>query len=209
MSPPQGPRACSTRWPSSAGITDIDGTPLRFTPHDFRRVFSTETVNSGLPIHIAARLLGHLDLNTTQGYVAVYPAEVIRHYQQFIDQRREQRPGEEYREPTDAEWAEFRDHFSLRKVALGTCHRPYGTPCQHEHACIRCPMLRLSLAQVPRLLQIENNAHERLAEARRMQWLGEVAALEESLRHIAGKKQQAERLRRQAGQDTASTPALT
>ena len=42
-----------------------------------------------------------------------------------------------------------------------------------------------------------------------MQWLGEVAALEESLRHIAGKKQQAEHLRRQAGQDTASTPALT
>jgi site-specific recombinase XerD len=39
------------------------------------RIFSTETVNSGLPIHIAARLLGHLDLNTTQGYVAVYPAE--------------------------------------------------------------------------------------------------------------------------------------
>ena len=70
-------------------------------------------------------------------------------------------------------------------------------------------MLRLSLAQVPRLLEIENNTQERLAEARQMQWLGEVAALEESLRHIAGKKQQAEHLRRQAGQDTASTPALT
>ena len=171
------------------------------------RVFSTETVNSGLPIHIAARLLGHLDLNTTQGYVAVYPAEVIRHYRQFIDQRRDQRPGEEYREPTDAEWTEFRDHFSLRKVALGTCDRPYGTPCQHEHACVRCPMLRLSLAQVPRLLEIEDNTHERLDEARRMQWLGEVAALEESLRHIAGKKQQAEHLRRQAGEDTQRSRA--
>jgi site-specific recombinase XerD len=40
-----------------------------FSAHDFRRVFATETVNSGLPIHIAAKLLGHLDLNTTQGYV--------------------------------------------------------------------------------------------------------------------------------------------
>ena len=207
--PPTTVRRLLNTLARRAGITDIDGTPLRFTPHDFRRVFSTETVNSGLPIHIAARLLGHLDLNTTQGYVAVYPAEVIRHYRQFIDQRRTERPGEEYREPTDAEWTEFRDHFSLRKVALGTCNRPYGTPCQHEHACIRCPMLRLSLTQVPRLLEIENNTQERLAEARRMQWLGEVAALEESLRHIAGKKQQAERLRRQAGQDTASTPALT
>src|SRR5258708_31531586 len=88
--------------------------------------------NSGLPIHIAARLLGHLDLNTTQGYVAVYPAEVIRHYRQFIDQRRSQRPGEEYREPSDSEWAEFRDHFSLRNVALGPCQRPYVPPCKHE-----------------------------------------------------------------------------
>ncbi len=43
-------------------------------------------------------------------------------------------------------------------------------------------MLRLDIAQVPRLLQIEANTRERLDEARRMQWLGEVAALEESLR---------------------------
>jgi integrase len=198
---PQRVRDLLDRLAATAGIADIDGTPLRFTPHDFRRVFSTEAVNSGLPIHIAARLLGHLDLNTTQGYVAVYPEEVIRHYRQFIADRRTLRPGEEYREPTDAEWAEFRDHFSLRKVALGTCHRPYGTPCQHEHACVRCPMLRLDPAQVPRLLQIEANTRERLDEARRMQWLGEVAALEESLRHIAGKKQQADRLAAQAEHD--------
>ena len=30
-------------------------------------IFSTETVNSGLPIHFAAKLLGHLDLKTTKG----------------------------------------------------------------------------------------------------------------------------------------------
>lgn len=68
--------------------------------------------------------------------MAVYPEEVIRHYRTFIDQGRARRPRDEYREPTDAEWTEFRDHFQLRKVALGTCERPYGTPCQHEHACL-------------------------------------------------------------------------
>jgi integrase len=191
---------------AKAALTDVDGSLISFSAHDFRRVFATETVNSGLPIHIAAKLLGHLDLNTTQGYVAVYPEEVIRHYRAYIDQGRGRRPREDYREPTDAEWTEFRDHFQLRKVALGTCDRPYGTPCQHEHACIRCPMLRLDLAQVPRLLQIETNTHERLDEARRMQWLGEVAALEESLRHIANKKQQADRLRRQAEQAERPAP---
>lgn len=192
-----------------ADIVDVDGSPLRFTPHDFRRVFSTETVNGGLPIHIAAKVLGHLDLNTTQGYVAVYPEQVISHYRRFVDQRRTHRPSEEYREPTDQEWNEFRDHFSLRRVALGRCDRPYGTPCQHEHACIRCPMLRMSLSQVPRLLEIETNTHERLEEARRMRWLGEVAALEESLRHIANKKEQSERLRQRAEDGDAGVDALS
>ena len=77
--------------------------PLTFAPHDSRRIFSTETVNSGLPIRIAAKLLGHLDLNTTQGYVAVYPEEVIRHYRHFIHQRRTERPAEAYCEPSEGE----------------------------------------------------------------------------------------------------------
>jgi hypothetical protein len=42
-----------------------------------------------------------------------------------------------------------------------------------------------------------------------MQWLGEVAALEESLRHIAGKKAHADRLRRSASQGKASVEALS
>jgi integrase len=40
-----------------------------FTPHDFRRILATELVNSGLPIHIGAALLGHLNVQTTRGYV--------------------------------------------------------------------------------------------------------------------------------------------
>jgi integrase len=40
-----------------------------FTPHDFRRIFATDLVNSGLPIHIGAALLGHLNVQTTRGYV--------------------------------------------------------------------------------------------------------------------------------------------
>ncbi|MEF9908147.1 site-specific integrase [Streptomyces sp. P9-A2] len=42
---------------------------VKFTPHDFRRIFTTELVNSGLPIHIGATLLGHLNIQTTRGYV--------------------------------------------------------------------------------------------------------------------------------------------
>ncbi|MBG0568230.1 hypothetical protein [Actinoplanes aureus] len=48
------------------------------------------------------------------------------------------------------------------------------------------------------MTSIATNTRERLDEAHRMQRLGEVAALEESLRHIEGKKGQADRLRRRA-----------
>ena len=65
-------------------------------------------------------------------------------------------------------------------------------------------MLRLRPGPGPRLLQIEANTRERLEEARGMRWLGEVAALEKSLRHLADKKQQAERLARQAGRDSCA-----
>ncbi|HZN71329.1 MAG TPA: hypothetical protein VFC00_06550 [Micromonosporaceae bacterium] len=57
-------------------------------------------------------------------------------------------------------------------------------------------------------MQIERNHHERLEEARRMQWLGEVAAIEEGLRHIETKKQQTERLITQTGSGEASAGVL-
>ena len=54
-------------------------------------------------------------------------------------------------------------------------------------------MLQIDPAQKPRLLAIEANTVERLDEARSMKWLGEVNALEESLRHIRSKRDQLSR----------------
>ena len=113
----------------------VDGRPLHYSPHDFR-LFATDAANTGLPIHIAAAVLGHRAVDTTRGYTAIYPEEVIRHYQAFIQQRRVARPSSEYREPTSEEWAEFKKHFTLRQVAYGSCDRPYSSPCAHEHACL-------------------------------------------------------------------------
>jgi integrase len=117
-----------------AALVGPDGAPLRYTPHDFRRIFATDAVSGGLPVQIAAKLLGHADLSATQIYVAVYQDDVIRHHRAFIARRRALRPSSEYREPTPAEWKAFEQHFAKRKVELGTCMRPYGSPCQHEHA---------------------------------------------------------------------------
>lgn len=173
----------------AAGLTD-NGEPVTFTPHDFRRLFTTDIVGAGLPLHIAAALLGHLDLDTTRGYTAVFQDEIITRHQQFITRRRALRDSSEYRDVTEDEWAEFEKHFQLRRVALGDCFRPYGTPCVHEHACIRCPHLRLDPAQEPLLDQIEANTRTRLSEANEKGWLGEVAALDDTLIHITRKRVQ-------------------
>ena len=66
--------------------------------------------------------------------LAVYPEEVINAHRAFITRRLALRPAEEYRTPTEEEWAEFLGHFERRKLSLGTCGRSYATPCIHEHA---------------------------------------------------------------------------
>ena len=161
-------------------LRDAAGELLRFTPHDFRRIFATNAVTGGLPIHIAAKVLGHSSINTTQTYVAVFHDEVMRAYRTFLESRRSMRPPIEYREPTADEWREFQQHFAARTLELGTCGRPYGSPCIHEHACIRCPMLRVDPRARPRLVEIIANLRERIDEARMNGWLGEIQGLETS-----------------------------
>ena len=164
-----------------AGLTDAAGQPLKISPHDFRRVFATDALAGGLPVHIVAKLLGHENLATTQGYTAVFQEDVINHYRKFVEARRSLRPTDEYRSPTDEEIDEFHQHFTRRKVELGICGRPYGTPCQHEHACIRCAMLQPDPAQRSRLQEIIDNLHERRKEAQERGWLGEIEGLDISL----------------------------
>jgi hypothetical protein len=163
------------------GLRDTAGNRLHYTPHDFRRMFATEAVTGGLPVHIAAKILGHENISTTQHYLAVFQEDLVRSYRSFLQDRRSQRPSAEYREPTEQEWQEFQDHFQLRKVELGTCGRPYGSPCNHEHACIRCPMLRVDPRQRERLIEITVNLQDRIEEARIKGWSGEIQGLQVSL----------------------------
>ena len=79
------------------------------------------------------------------------------------------------------EWDEFEEHFTLRRVELGSSARPYGSTCEHEHACIRCPVLRVDPQQLHRLHAIAENLAERITEAGERGWAGEVQQLTISL----------------------------
>ena len=181
-------RSYLDRAAATAGLVDNDGSPLRITPHDFRRLFLTDLVGSGFPIHIAAQLAGHEDLNTTRRYTAIYPQEVFEHYQRFLAHRRAERPAEEYRTPTDAELTAFGEHFGRRRVELGDCVRPYGSGCSHEHACIRCDFLQVQPAAAEQLRSIEGDLTARIATAQQQTWLGDVEQLRVTLDRLHDKQ---------------------
>jgi hypothetical protein len=163
------------------GLVDRTGQPLRFAPHDFRRIFITDAILNGLPPHIAQVIAGHDNINTTMGYNAIDPGAAIEAHRAFIARRRALRPLEEYRAVTTEEWQEFLGHFERRKLALGDCGRAFGTDCVHEHACVRCPVLIVSPTERSRLVEIRDNLQDRIAEAEREGWLGEAEGLRVSL----------------------------
>lgn len=144
-------------------------------------MFITDAIRSGLPPHIAQAIAGHANINTTMGYNAIYPAETIEAHRAFISRRQALRPADEYRTPTDAEWEDFLGHFERRHLSVGTCARAYGTACIHEHACVRCSLLRPDPAQCGRLVEIRDNLVDRVAETEQQGWLGEIEGLRVSL----------------------------
>jgi hypothetical protein len=168
----------------------------------------TDAVMHGMPPHIAQLVAGHRDINTTMGYKAAYPEEVINGHRAFIARRRNLRPGEEYRTPTDQEWEEFLGHFERRRVALGDCGRSYSTPCIHEHSCLRCPLLRPSPAQRARIVEVHDNLLARIAEAEREGWAGEVEGLKVSLAGAKQKLAQLDDMNRRAATVHLGVPAF-
>ncbi len=201
-------RTALTELLEATGVKDAAGAPLYFQPHDLRRIFTTEAIMNGMPPHIAQLLLGHKDINTTMGYKAIYPQEAIEGHRGFIARRRALRPGEEYRTPTDAEWDEFLGHFERRKLALGDCGRAYGTSCQHEHSCVRCPVLRVDPAQRHRLAEIRDNLTVRIAEAQQAGWVGEADGLAVSLAAAEDKLSQIDARIARAGTVCLSLPSF-
>lgn len=71
-----------------------------------------------------------------------------------------------------------------------------------REACVRCPLLRVDPAQLPRLKEIHINLADRLQEAKEQGWLGEVATIETT---IAAAEQKLIAMRGQAAHRTTTS----
>jgi hypothetical protein len=167
----------------------------RFTPHDFRRLVATDLVNHGLPIHIGAALLGHLDVQTTHGYVTVFNEDVVRHYQAHLAARRADRPAREYRPVTGQEWAEFRAPLRQAQGRARQLRPSLRDRLRtRTRLFIRCPMLHVDPALLDRLEDIHTDLLARRAQAEAEGWLGELEGIDLTLRFLQDKQAQAQRL---------------
>jgi hypothetical protein len=69
-------------------------------------------------------------------------------------------------------------------------------------------MLRMDPVQFPRLLEIEQDTHRLLAEARERGWDGEAAGLQTTLQHITEKKAQVDRIQATSTTATSGKPLV-
>ncbi|MEV5768070.1 hypothetical protein AB0L34_26335 [Micromonospora sp. NPDC052213] len=79
-------------------------------------------------------------------------------------------------------------------MELVSCARPYGTGCQHEHACIRCPILNVNRKMISRPDELENDLLSRRQRAETEHWLGEIEGIDLTLTFLRAKREQAQRL---------------
>jgi hypothetical protein len=149
----------------AAGARHADGTPLELAPHDCRRVFASEHLNSNTPVHVIQALLGHATVNTVMIYAKLYPTELVEGY------RRAMRGlyGDIYgptssRQPTPDEWTQFTASCSLRDMGTHLCALPTGEHCPRGLVCLGCGHAQPKKSAIPifrRMLSSHTRALDR------------------------------------------------
>lgn len=74
-----------------------------------------------------------------------------------------------------------------------SCGRPYATPCEHEHVCIRCPILQVDPVMIGRLDEINEDLITRRVLAETKGWLGELEDIDLTHRFLQGKRHEEKR----------------
>ena len=167
----------------------------KFTPHDFRRLLATDLVNSGLPIHIGAALLGHLDLETTRGYVAVFEEDLVRHYQAHLARRRTLRPDHEYRPASDSGVARVRGALRQAQGRTRQLRAALRNSLSARARVRQVSRLQIDPKMLPRLDELEEDLTLRRARATHEGWLGEIEGIDLTLTFLRQKREQAQRHR--------------
>lgn len=123
----------------AAGATHADGSQLQLTPHDCRRAFATEHLNSNAPVHVIAALLGHAGLDTVMIYAKLYPDSLVEGYRAAMRGLYGNfYTADDLGDPDGDEWAAFTASCNLRDMGTHICALPTGEHCARGLVCLGC-----------------------------------------------------------------------
>jgi site-specific recombinase XerD len=180
----------------AAGAHHADGTPLRLSPHDCRRVFATEHLNSNTPVHVIAALLGHADLDTVMIYAKLYPDTLVDGYRASMRGRYSDiYDADALRAPSAEEWAAFTANCSLRDMGTHVCALPTGEHCSRGLVCLGCHHAQPKKSAAPVFRRMIASHTRALAKAREGgEPAGQLAARELELDRLRSALRRAEEL---------------
>jgi len=124
------------------------------TGHQFRHTLGTRLINSGVPQHVAQKLLGHASPHMTGHYAKVHDATIREAFDRYQSQRADI-SGEPIGYHPDAatasaEWVKHNLNRVRDSLPNGYCGRPAQQDCPHPNACLTCPDFQTT----PEFLQI-------------------------------------------------------
>jgi hypothetical protein len=180
----------------AAGARHVDGTPLRLSPHDCRRVFATEHLNNNTPVHVIAALLGHAGLDTVMIYAKLYPDSLVDGYRAAMRGRySDVYDVDALRVPTAEEWAAFAASCSLRDMGTHVCALPTGEHCSRGLVCLGCVHAQPKKTAAPVFRRMIASHTRALAKARDLgEPAGQLAARELELDRLRSALRRADEL---------------
>jgi integrase len=180
----------------AAGARLSDGSPLVLLPHDCRRVFASEHLNSNTPVHVIQALLGHASLDTVMIYAKLYPSQLIEEYRKTVRGLYNAYYGEDgLRNPTVTEWEAFSASCNLRDMGTHLCALPTGEHCPRGLVCLGCTHAQPKKSAAP-IFRRMLASHQRSLTAARShnEPAGQIAAREMELVRIKDALQRSEEL---------------
>ena len=174
------------RLSEAAGITGADGSPLILRPHDCRRMFASEQLNTNTPVHVIAALLGHTTLDTVMIYAKLYPSSLVEGYRKALRGVYTDVCGVgAIRRPSAEEWFAFSASCSLRDMGTHVCALPTGEHCSRGLVCLGCGHAQPKRSALPVFRRMLTSHERALVRARNeREPAGQVAARELEVERI-------------------------
>lgn len=157
-----------------ANITGPNGEHWWFQPHQFRHTVGTNMINSGTPVHIVQRYLGHASPEMTMNYAHIqdstmkdeylkYQGKLVNHQGDLV------KPMPSSNLPQELKW--LKANILAQALPNGYCALPIQQGgCPHANACLSCSHFRTSTYFMPQHKQQQKEFKQIIGLAKEQGW---------------------------------------